>query len=171
MTARPTSSERPDGASRNTSTRRRRGKGRTFSATPATSPRAARVLLRERGQLEGPEEDDLVLELDAVLLPGTPPRLGHQRDRILGARTVGVLDEVGVPGRDLCAADSIAPQATGLEHTAGAELVIGVLENAPVRPLVRRLGGFALCLEVADERLRSEERRVGKECRARGSRE
>src|SRR5262245_5340285 len=101
MTAAPTSSDRPDGAKRSTSTRWRGGSWRTFSATPATSPPGEPVLLGERRHCEVAEEDDLVLELHPVPLPRPAPRLRHQGQGFLGAGAVGVLDEVRVARRDL----------------------------------------------------------------------
>src|SRR5205085_1771919 len=70
-----------------------------------------------------------------------------------GARSVGILDEVRVPRRDLCAADSVALQAARLEHQPGRQLVVGVLEDASESPLVRRLRGLAPRLELGDLRL------------------
>src|SRR4051794_271780 len=124
-----------------------------FSAIPATSPRGGRVLLRERGQLELAEENDLVLQLDPVLLPGAPAGLRHQRDRIRRARLVGVLDEVRVARGDLGPADAVTLQAAGLEHAARAERVIGVLEDASVGALVRRLRCLPLLLQLRDQAL------------------
>src|SRR5438045_1609982 len=73
----PIASDRPDGAKRSTSSVRLRGSARTFSPTVVTSPRGRLVLLLERRQLERAEEDDLVLELDAVVLPGPASRFRH----------------------------------------------------------------------------------------------
>src|SRR2546423_6422200 len=72
--AAPIAKDRPDGAKRYRSSLRLRGSARTFSPTVGTSPWAVQVLLLERRQLELAEEDDLVLELDAVSLPGAAPR-------------------------------------------------------------------------------------------------
>src|SRR5215831_14596247 len=129
---------------------RARGSGSTFSATPGTSPRPERVLLQV-GQFELPEEDDLVLEVDAVLLPGAAARLGHEGECVRRARAVGVLDEVRMPRRDLRAADAVALEPARLEHPAGAQLVLRVFEDAAVCPLVRGLRCLALRLEVRDE--------------------
>src|SRR4051794_19967823 len=150
-TAHPARRDRLDGARRRTSTRRRRGSGRTFSATLASSPRARRGLPRQRGELELSEEDDLVLKLDAIRLPRPTAGLRHQRECVLRAGIPGVLDEVRVPWRDLRAADAVTLQAARLEHPAGAQLVLRVLEHASVRLLVRGLGGLALGLQLRDE--------------------
>src|SRR5439155_15312911 len=99
------------------------------------------------------EEDHLVLELDAVLLPGAAPCLGHQRDRVLGARAAGVLDEVRVSRRDLSAADPVALQAAGLEHPSCRELVLRILEDAAVGPLVGWLCRLPLSLKLGHDRL------------------
>ena len=64
-----------------------------------------------------------MLELHAVLLGGAPPCLRHQHDRVGAARSIRVLDEVGVPGRDLCAAVAMTFEAARLEHAPGGELV------------------------------------------------
>src|SRR3954469_14737939 len=149
----PTANERPEGAKRSTSSPRLRGSLRTFSLTWLTSPLRARVLLPELRELERAEELDLALELHAELLGGTTPRLGHQRDRLGRTRLRGVLDEVRVPGRDLGPTDAMALQAAGFEHPAGRELVLRVLEDAPERALVRRLGSLPPRLEVTDDRL------------------
>src|SRR5581483_7276764 len=106
--AKPTRSDRPDGSSRPSAARpgpdwsgitaaRARAAcwGRRW-ATALDSPRRGRLLR----QLERPEEHDLVLEVDAELLPRSTPRLGHQRDGVGGPGAVGVLDEVRVPRRD-----------------------------------------------------------------------
>ncbi len=79
--------------------------------------------------------------------------LAHQRDRVRRSRVVGVLDEVRMPGRDLRAADAVTLQSTRLQHATGGELVVRVLEDAPVRALVRRLCGLPLGLQVGDDRL------------------
>src|SRR3954447_25133306 len=151
--ASPTRSERPDGANRSTSTRRFRGNGRTFSPIPGTSPPRLRVLPGQGRELELAEEDDFVLELDAVLLPCPATRLGHQRNRIFGARLARVLDEVRVPWRDHGAADPESPQTAGLEHPPSRQLVLRVLEDAPIGALVRRLRGLAPGLELGNQRL------------------
>src|SRR3954463_7238035 len=128
---------------------------RERGGTPRASPRSIGLLRRnsELGQLERPEEDDLVLELDAVALARPAPGLRHQGDRVLGARAVGVLDEVRVPGRDLGPADAVAAEAARLEHPPRAQLVIWVLEHAPERALVRRLRRLAPRLEIGHDRL------------------
>src|SRR2546430_850775 len=77
----------------------RRGSERTDWATRLTSPR--REPLLQRRQLQRAQELDLVLELDAELVPGPSTGLRHQGDGVARARTVDVLDEVGVPRRDL----------------------------------------------------------------------
>src|SRR5436305_1252146 len=110
------------------------------------SPRHERLL----PQLERPEELDLVLEHDAVLLARPPAGLCHQRDRVRGPGAVRVLDEVRVPRRDLGAPDPVALEAARLEHAAGAELVVGVLEDASERPPVRRLRRLSLGLQLGD---------------------
>src|SRR5262245_43697068 len=133
----PIASERPDGTSCMTSMRRRAraGSGKTFWPTRLTSPPRAGVLLHRR-ELQGAEKDDLVLEPDAELLRGSASRLGHQGDRVGRPRSVRVLDEVRVTRRDLRAADAMPLEPAGLEHAARAELVLRVLEHAPVGPLV-----------------------------------
>src|SRR6266571_994972 len=146
-------SDRPDGAKRNRSSLRLRGSARTFSPTLGTSPWAGRVLLVQRRQLELAKEDDLVLELDAVLLPGAAARRRHQRNRISRPRPVRVFDEVGMARRDLGAADPVALQAARLEQASGRQLVLWILEDAAVRALVRRLRRLALCLEARHDRL------------------
>src|SRR5438132_4366282 len=151
--ASPIARDRPDGTKRNRSSFCLRGSARTFSPTGVTSPRGRRVLLLERRQLDVAEEDDLVLELDAVLLPGPAPRFCHQRERIVRPCAVGVLDEVRVTRGDLRAADPMALQAAGLEHASGRELVVRILEDAAERALVRRLRRLALPLQVGDDRL------------------
>src|SRR5947207_13078756 len=137
--AAPIAKDRPDGAKRNRSSLRLRGSARTFSPTLGTSPWAGRVLLPQRRQLEPAEEYHLVLELDAVLLPGAAARLCHQCDRVLRPGPVGVLDEVGMARRDLRPADSVALQAARLEEAPRRQLVLWILEDAAVRALVRRL--------------------------------
>ena len=77
-----------------------------------------------------------------------PARLGHERDRVGGRGTVGVLDEVRVLRRDLRAADPVPLQPAGLEHPPGAQLVIGVLEDASERPPVRRLRRLPLRVQL-----------------------
>src|SRR5262249_30416855 len=91
---------------------------------------------------------DLALELDAEAIERPPPRLGHQRKRVLRAGSPCVLDEVRVPRRDERVADAIAPEPALVEHPARAELVSGVLEDAPEGALVRRLGRFAQRLKL-----------------------
>src|SRR5437763_15361920 len=71
----------------------------------------------------------LVFELDSVLLVRPAACLGHQRDGVGRACSVGVLDEVRMPRRDPGAADPVALQAASLEHQAGCELVNGALEE------------------------------------------
>src|SRR5689334_20466794 len=93
----------------------------------------------QRRQLEFAQQLDLVLEADAVLLVRTTPRLGHQGDRVRGRGTVGVLDEVRVLRGDLGTADAMALETARFEHPARAQLMLGVLENAPEGPPVRRL--------------------------------
>src|SRR5438105_6957468 len=111
------------------------------------------VAKSERRQVVQAEELDLVLELDAELLERAPPRLLHERERVGRAGFARVLDEVRMPRRDLRAADAVPLQAAGLEHAAGGELVVGVLEDAAERALVRRLNRLATRLEVGDRRL------------------
>ena len=82
-----------------------------------------------------------MLELDPELLVRPAPRLGHQRDRVSRARALGVLDEVRVPRGDLHAPDPMALEPARLEHLAGTQLVVWVLEHASEGALVRRLGG------------------------------
>jgi len=91
-----------------------------------------------------------VLELDSVLLACTPAGFCHQRDRVGGAGSIGVLDEVRVARRDLGAADPVPLQPAGLEQPPGAQLVVRVLEDAAEGPLVRGLGGFPLRLQLGD---------------------
>src|SRR5512141_586285 len=152
----PTAIERPDGMNRARSAREWARllvrSCRACSAMRLTSPRGPAVLPAERRQLERPQEHDLVLELDAVLLRSAPTGLGHQRNRVRGSCAVGVLDEVRVPRGDLGAADSVSPQPARLEHPPRGELVVGILEDAAVRPLVRRLRGLSAGLELADRR-------------------
>src|SRR5256885_2837834 len=98
-----------------------------------TSP-AGTLLVRQRWRSQ---ELDLVLELDAVLLAGASAGFCHQRNRVGGAGSVGVLDEVRVARRDLGAADPVPLQPARLEHPSYAELVVGVLEHTAEGPLVR----------------------------------
>ena len=65
-----------------------------------------------------------MLELDPELLERPSSRLDHQGDRVRGTRAVGVLDEVGVPGRDLRTPDPVPSEPTCLEHPAGGQLVL-----------------------------------------------
>ena len=95
----------------------------------------------------------LVLELDAELLAGAAPGFAHQRERVGRCRSAGVFDEVGVQLRDHGAADRVALQTAGLEHAAGAELVVGVLEDTAEGPLVGRLGRLALGDQRCNRRL------------------
>src|SRR4051812_23291904 len=141
--ATPTAMERPDG--RNSSERAREGSRATASragdwrggrVTTRTSPRQP-TLLPHRRQLGHLEELHLVLELDAVLLECTAPGLGHQRDRVLAPRIAGVLDEVRVHRRDLRAADPVPLQTARLDHPARCQVVVGILEDAAERSLVR----------------------------------
>ena len=53
-----------------------------------------------------------------------------------------------MPRRDLGAADSVTPEATGFEHPAGGQLVVGILEDASERALVRRLRRLSLRLHL-----------------------
>src|SRR5439155_2841211 len=55
-----------------------------------------------------------------------------------------------VQRRDHRATDAEALEAAGLEHAAGAELVLGVLEHAPERAPVRRLCRLAARVELGD---------------------
>src|SRR5829696_419813 len=148
---------RPLGRRRATSSRRFScGRGRTATAesvrarmraspgTMTSSPSAERVLLGEGDT----EELYLVLQVDAELLARAPPRFDHQRERVLGPRRVGVLDEVRVARRDLSATDAEAAQATLLEHASRGKLVVRVLEHAPERALVRRLRRLSLFLHA-----------------------
>jgi hypothetical protein len=57
----------------------------------------------------------------------------------VGRGGAGVLDEVRVPRRDERAADPVALQAAQLDHPPSPELVLGILEHAAERTLVRRL--------------------------------
>src|SRR5919198_552694 len=151
-TAAATASDRPDGTRRSTSTFCLRGNARTFSPTVDTSPCARAVLRGQRRQLELPEEDDLVLELDAVLLPRAAPRLCDQRERIVRPSAVRILDEVRVARGDLRTADPVTLQPAGLEQAAGGQLVVRILEDAAERSPVRRLGRLPLRLQVGDDR-------------------
>ena len=94
-----------------------------------------------------------MLELDSELLLRPAPRLGHQRHGVRGAGTVRVLDEVRMAGRDLGTPDPVALEATRLEHPAGRQLVLGVLEHAPERALVRGLSCLAERLQLRDRGL------------------
>ena len=109
---------------------------------------------RERGQRQRAHELDLVLELDSVFFVRPASRFGHQCKRVSGPSCVGVLDEIRVPRRDLRAADPVALQPAGLEHQPGRQLVVRVLEDAPKRPLVRRLCCLSQRLELGDRCLR-----------------
>src|SRR5207247_6703527 len=80
--------------------------------------------LTEPRQLELAEEHDLVLQLDAELLVRPPPGLGHQRNRVVGARVVGVLDEIRVSRRYLGATDPVPLEAARLAHPPGGALVV-----------------------------------------------
>ena len=104
----------------------------------------------ERGQRERTHELDLVLELDSVLRECPATCLGHQSDRVGIAGPIGVLDEVSVPRIDPRAADPVALQSTGLQHQAGGQLVVGILEDASERALVRRLRRLPLREEGGD---------------------
>jgi hypothetical protein len=114
MIASAISSDLPVGSSDLTSGRGRRA-GRTAvravglrrAGTRTTSAPAA-ALLQGR-QLERAEEAHLVLEDDPELLVHPATRLGHQRDRVGGGGTAGVLDEVRVQRRDDRAADPDGP--------------------------------------------------------------
>src|SRR5438477_12566564 len=129
---------------------RRRGSERTLPFTRLTSP-PRRTLLPQRLEVEAAEELHLVLELDAELLACSTPCLVHQSDRVGAGGTAGVLDEVRVPRGDLRAADSESLQTARLEHSTCAQLVIRILEDAAERPLVRRLCGFPLTLQIRDD--------------------
>src|SRR5215831_7588117 len=107
-------------------------------------------LVSEGRKLQRPQELDLMLELDSVRLVRSTSCLGHKGDRIRGACAVRVLDEVGVPRRDLGAPDAMAFQAAGLEHPSRAQLVLRVLEDAAESPLVRRLRRLPQRLQLAD---------------------
>src|SRR6266542_2279354 len=124
-------------------------KDNTFSATRLTSPRPPRVLPQGR-QLQGPQELHFVLQLDAELLHGAAPSLGHERDRVGRTGTAGVLDEVRVPRGNLRAADPVTLEPASLEQPARAELVRRVLEHAAVGSLVRRLCCLSPCLHGRD---------------------
>src|SRR6185437_5238611 len=52
--------------------------------------------------------------------------------------------------RDLRAADPVTLETARLEHAAGGELVLRVLEDAAERPPIRRLRGLAPGIELAD---------------------
>src|SRR5881397_511473 len=156
--AKATSSVRPDGSGNATagrlgraSTAAREAGLRDAGTKPSSArrPEALQALAGGR-QLETADEADLVHELDPELLERAAAGLGHQRESIGRPRIPGVLDEVAVARRDLCSADAVALEADCLEHAAGGELVLRVLEHAPEGPLVRRLGSLASCLEVGD---------------------
>ena len=82
------------------------------------------------------------------------PGLHDQGDRVDGSRSTIVLDEVRVLGRNAGATDRMTPKAAGLQHPPGRELVIGILEHAPERPLVRRLRVFPLLLHAGNDDFR-----------------
>ena len=94
-----------------------------------------------------------MLELDSELVARPPASLDHERERIRGECRVRVLDEIRVARRDLRAADPVPAQPTRLEHPAGGQLVLRVLEHAAERALVRRLGVFPLLLHPRDDLL------------------
>src|SRR5579862_660401 len=148
--ANPTSSDLPDGARRRSdgaAGRTGRAAARAIAclragATLPDSPLCRRPL--QGGQLERPEELDLVLELDAETLVDARSGLGHQRQRVGRGRAACVLDEVGVPLGDHGAAPPNPFQAALLDRPTGAELRSRVLEHAAERALVRGLRVLAL---------------------------
>src|SRR5437763_13734942 len=145
---RPTPTDRRVGASRArqargcSCSRGRDTRQRNAAISAIAWDRAARALagtlrcsapelpLLQPGQRELAEKLDLVLELDAELLVRTPPRFGHEGDRVGRRGGVCVLDEVRVLGRDLGAADPVSLEPACLEHPARAQLVLGLLEHA-----------------------------------------
>src|SRR5215210_87181 len=147
MIATPSSSDLPEGTKRSASTRARARSGKTFSDMRLCSPRGAGVLLGERRQRDRTEKLDLVLQRHSELLPGSPPGLGHQREGVRGAGVAGVLDEVRMPGRDLCSTDAMALQSARLEEPPGRQLMLRILEDTSVGALVGGLGSLASCLQ------------------------
>src|SRR5215213_916706 len=136
--AKPASSDRPDGSAAAGENPLRPPRGASAAATrvrealargaatSARSPSAAGLLATK---VERAQEADLVLQQHAESLARSVAGLGHEGDRVVGAGVVGVLDEVGVLGRDLRPADPVALQAARLQHPPRAELVVGILED------------------------------------------
>src|SRR5262245_10832691 len=162
-------SERPEGTKRTRSRRAPaapRGNGTTTLAAAACrrDPRslrpptmcldsARRLRFLRRRELREPEEHDLALQHDAVLLVHAAARLDHEGHAVRARRAVGVLDEVRVLRRDLRAADPVPLETAELEHPPRPELARWVLEDAPEGPLVRGLRVLATRDELGDCRL------------------
>src|SRR5581483_7547158 len=149
----PTSTDLNDGRSlRSEGTPLRTGKATARelallrSPTGPDSPRRPDPL--QGRQLERAEEAHLVLELDAEAARDAGAGFGHQRDRVGRRRLAGVLDEVGVSVRDPRPADLEALETALLDGVARPERGARVLEDAPERALVRRLGRFPPCEEL-----------------------
>src|SRR5439155_6005347 len=160
--AKPTATERREGArpasagdarargSVATAARVREGCAGRFEATWPRSPPMRSLLLERR---EVAEQLDLVAELDAVLLACAAASLLHQCDRVGGASTAGILDEVRVLWRDLCASAAVAFQSARLQHPACGQLVLGVLEDAAERAPVRGLRRLSPGVQLGHLRL------------------
>src|SRR5262245_30891111 len=151
-TSRPSSRRSPGSMRGNgTTTLAVRARGRSRPARPlvATGPDFGADRCSPRAQLEREraEQDHLVLELHAELLPRPASPLAHQVEAVLARRAAAVLDEVRVARRDERAADRVPLQPAELEHLSGADLSGWVLEHRAEGPLVRRLG----CLSPGDQ--------------------
>ena len=98
---------------------------RALVAMPADSPPAPAFLRAHRLQLPllGPahlaEDLHLRLEHDAEAVVDLPAGRRHHREDVGGRRPAGVLDEVGVLGREARAADREAAAAGRIEQLAG----------------------------------------------------
>src|SRR5262249_10048549 len=106
-----------------------------------------RLVRKRRGD---PEQLDLALEQDSEVGERPPARLDNERDCVHSPRAVDVLDEVRVPGRDASAADTVSLEPAGVQHSTSAELMVGILEDTPERPPVRRLGRLPPRVQVGD---------------------
>ncbi len=91
-------------------------------------------------------------ELDAVLLVRAPAGLGHERERV-GVRAPPAFSMKFACFGEICAPPMQIPlQPARFEHPPRAQLVLGVLEDAAERALVRRLGRLALRVQLAHRR-------------------
>src|SRR2546430_17732913 len=94
----------------------------------------------------------------------------HERKDVGRDRAASVHDEVRVLGGDLRAVDPLALEPALLDQPPG-HVARRILPDAPGRREGKRLRGLLLLQADLDVLLdlRSEERRVGKECRSRWS--